>query len=82
MHCGVLGYIQRERDEDAKNFKKDNPELDMKSISPFVLSESLKGNSFDKNVYCKTYTDYALFASTLLIRCLRSEYHDFCKGFY
>lgn len=79
---GVLGYIQRERDEDAKGFKKQNPELDMKSVSPIVLQFFLNGYTFDKNTYCKTYADYALFAATLLIKSLRSENHEFCKAIF
>lgn len=77
---GVLGYLQRERDEDAKGYKKNNPDLDMKSISPYVLEKFLNGESFDKLIYCKTYADYAIFAATLLIKSLRSENHEFCKA--
>lgn len=77
---GALNYLQRERDEDAKGYAKDNPNLDMKSVSPFVFQEFISGRSWDKNVYNKTYADYTLFAVSLLIKCLRSEYHDFCKG--
>lgn len=76
---GVLGYLQRERDEDAKGYVKSNPELDMKSVSPYVLEKYTKGEGFDKNVYCHTYADYALFATTLAIKCLRGPFHDFCK---
>lgn len=77
---GALGYLQRERDEDAKGYKKSNPDLDMKEVSPEVLFKFLNGESFDKIIYCHTYADYALFAASLLIRCLRSEDHEFCKA--
>lgn len=77
---GVLGYLQRERDEDAKGYVKDNPNLDMKSVSPEVWPLYFAAEGFDKNVYCHTYADYALFASTLLIKSLRSENHEFCKA--
>jgi len=76
---GVLRYIQRQRDEDAKGYAADNPTLDMKSVSPEVWPLYLKAEGFDKNVYCQTYADYALFAATLLIKSLRSENHEFCK---
>jgi len=49
-----------------------NKELDMKSISKYVLKKYTAGEGFDKNVYCQTYADYALFATTLAIKCLRT----------
>ena len=45
---GAIGYLERECKEDAKNYKKNNPDLDMKQVSPKVLKFYLKGEKFDK----------------------------------
>lgn len=70
---GAIGYLERECKEDAKNYKKNNPDLDMKQVSPKVLKFYLKGEKFDKIKYCNTYADYVLFASILAIEALRGE---------
>ena len=68
---GVFLYIEDECLKDSKNYKKNNPNLDMKSVSNDVLNMFLDGKSFDKIKYCKTYADYILFAASLAIKSLR-----------
>lgn len=70
---GAIGYLERECKEDAKNYKKNNPNLNMKQVSPEVLKFYLKGEKFDKIKYCKTYADYVLFANILAINALRGK---------
>lgn len=70
---GALGYLERECKEDAKNYKKNNPTLDMKKVSKDVFNFYLNGEKFDKIKYCKTYADYILFASTLAITALKKD---------
>lgn len=70
---GAIGYLERECNEDAKNYKKNNPSLDMKKVSPYVLECYLKGEKFDKVKYCKTYADYVLFANVLAITALKGK---------
>lgn len=67
---GVFLYIEDECLKDSKNYKKNNPNLDMKSVSNDVLNMFLDGKSFDKIKYCKTYADYILFAASLAIKSL------------
>ena len=76
---GAIGYLERECKEDAKNYKKNNPDLDMKQVSPQVLKFYLKGEKFDKIKYCKTYADYVLFASILAIEALRGKDRTIAK---
>ena len=76
---GAIGYLERECEEDAKNYKKNNPDLDMKKVSPKVLEFYLKGEKFDKMKYCKTYADYVLFANILAITALRGKDRDIAK---
>lgn len=70
---GAVGYLVREKEEDAKSYRANNPELDMKSISPEVMSFFEKGEKFDKMKYCKTYADYTLFAVVLAITALKGK---------
>lgn len=70
---GAVGYLVREAETDAKAYKANNPELDMKSISPEVLEFFKKGEKFDKMKYCKTYADYTLFAAVLAIQALKGK---------
>jgi len=70
---GAVGYLVREAKTDAKSYKKNNPELDMKSVSPEVLEFFKKGEKFDKMKYCKTYADYTLFAAVLAIQALKGK---------
>ncbi len=70
---GAIGYLEREYKEDAKNYKKNNSNLDMKKVSSEVLKFYLEGKKFDKVKYCKTYADYVLFAATLVITALKGE---------
>lgn len=70
---GAIGYLVRESETDAKNYRNANPELDMKSVSPEVMEFFKKGEKFDKMVYCKTYADYALFAAVLAIQALKGK---------
>ena len=76
---GAIGYLERECKEDAKNYKKNNSNLDMKKVSPEVLEFYLKGKKFDKMKYCKTYADYVLFANILAITALRGEDRNIAK---
>ena len=76
---GAIGYLERECREDAKNYKKNNPKLDMKQVSPEVLEFYLKGKKFDKMKYCKTYADYVLFANSLAITALRGKDRNIAK---
>jgi hypothetical protein len=57
---GFMEYGEREIVTDAKSFNANNPNLDMKSVSPEVLDFFLKGEKFDKMKYCKTYAEYTL----------------------
>lgn len=70
---GAIGYLLRETEEDAKGYKRDNPELDMKAVSPEVWEFFQKGEKFDKMKHCKTYADYTLFASVLAIQALKGK---------
>ena len=70
---GAIGYLVREAQEDAKSYRANNPELDMKAISPDVLEFYKKGEKFDKMKYCKTYADYTLFAAVLAITALKGQ---------
>lgn len=70
---GATGYLLREADEDAKGYKRDNPDLDMKAVSPEVWEFFEKGEKFDKMKHCKTYADYTLFASVLAIQALKGK---------
>lgn len=70
---GATGYLLREAEEDAKGYKKDNPDLDMKAVSPEVWEFFEKGEKFDKMKHCKTYADYTLFASVLAIQALKGK---------
>lgn len=76
---GALGYLEREAKEDAKSYIKNNPNLDMKQVSPEVLSFYMKGEKFDKLKYCKTYADYVLFANILAITALRGKDREVAK---
>lgn len=76
---GAIGYLERECKDDAKNYKKNNPNLDMKQVSPEVLKFYLKGKKFDKMKYCKTYADYVLFANILAINSLRGKDREIAK---
>ena len=70
---GAVGYLIREAEDDAKSYRKNSPDLDMKSISPEVLEFFKKGEKFDKMKYCKTYADYTLFAAVLAITALKGK---------
>lgn len=70
---GAISYIVRECETDAKNYKKNNPELDMKMLSPNVCNFICEGKSFDKIKYCNTYADYVVFAVSLAIKSLRGK---------
>lgn len=76
---GALGYLEREVLTDAKGYKANNPELDMKSVSPSVIEHYRKGEKFDKLKECKTYADYILFATVLAIQSLKGKDHDVAK---
>ena len=76
---GATGYLIREATEDAKGYRKEHPELDMKSVSPEVWEFFSKGDKFDKLKYCKTYADYALFACVLAIKSLRGQDKQIAK---
>ena len=45
----------------------------MKTISNDVLKLYLKGETFNKLTYCKTYADYILFAASLAIQSLKGS---------
>jgi len=68
---GALIYIEEECLNDSKKYKKNNPNMDMKTISNDVLKFYLKGETFDKLTYCNTYADYILFAASLAIQSLK-----------
>ncbi len=76
---GATGYLEREAKEDAKGYKKDNPDLDMCKVSPEVWEFFSKGEKFDKLKFCKTYADYTLFASVLAIQALKGQDRDIAK---
>lgn len=70
---GALGYLERESKEDAKNYRKNNLNLDMKKVSSNVLNFYLEDKKFDKIKYCKTYADYVLFANILVTSSLKGK---------
>ena len=70
---GAVGYLVGQAETDAKSYKANNPDLDMKSLSLEVLEFFKKGEKFDKMKYCKTYADYALFAAVLAIQALKGK---------
>lgn len=76
---GATGYLIREAETDAKGYRKNNPDLDMKSISPEVWDFYSKGQKFDKLKYCKTYADYTLFAAILAIEALKGKDREVAK---
>ena len=76
---GALTYIENEILNDSKNYIKNNPNLDMKKVSPYVLKKYLNGESFDKIKYCKTYAEYVLFATSLAIKSLKSPLRKIAK---
>lgn len=76
---GAVGYLQREARDDAKGYKKDNPDLDQKSVSKEVMEFFTKGEKFDKMKYCHTYAEYTLFAAILAIEKLKSADKDIAK---
>lgn len=75
----ALNYLEREISEDAKGYRKNNPNMDMKSVSPNVFEFYKNGQFFDKNVHCYTYADYILFAAGLSIAILKSNDHLLAK---
>ena len=77
---GATGYLIREAEEDAKGYRKNNPDLDMKSVSPEVWEFFSKGEKFDKMKFCKTYADYTLFASVLAIQALKGNDREIAKA--
>ncbi len=74
---GALGYLEDEILHDSKDYKKENPDLDMKSVSPRVFEFYTRGEKFNKLTECHTYADYLLFASVLAIQSLKGKYHAF-----
>lgn len=76
---GALTYIENEILNDSKNYIKNNPNLDMKRVSSYVLKKYLNGESFDKIKYCKTYAEYLLFATSLAIKALKSRFRKIAK---
>lgn len=77
---GAIGYLEREARDDVKGYKADNPDMDMKEVSPEVFEFFKKGQKFDKMKYCKTYADYTLFAAVLSIEALRGQDRDIAKA--
>ncbi len=77
---GATGYLIREAEEDAKGYRKNSPDLDMKSVSPEVWEFFSKGEKFDKMKFCKTYADYTLFASVLAIQALKGNDREIAKA--
>ena len=73
---GALGYIEGEILNDSKDYQKNNPDLDMKSVSPRVLDFFSRGEKFNKMTECKTYADYLLFASVLAIQSLKGKHRE------
>ena len=76
---GATGYLVREAGTDAKGYRENNPDLDMKSVSPEVWEFYSKGQKFDKLKYCKTYADYTLFAAILAIEALKGKDRDVAR---
>lgn len=70
---GATGYLIREAKDDVKGYKQDNPDIDMKEVSPEVWEFFSRGEKFDKMKHCKTYADYTLFASVLAIQGLKGK---------
>lgn len=77
---GAIGYLEREARDDVKGYKANNPDMDMKGISPEVFEFFKKGQKFDKMKYCKTYADYTLFAAVLAIEALRGQDRNIAKA--
>lgn len=64
--AACISYLVREVNEDAKGYRKENPDADQRSVSDFVFNCFKQGKKFDKNVYCHTYGEYVVFAATLM----------------
>lgn len=64
--AACISYLIREVEEDAKGYRKANPDADQKQVSDYVFDHFKKGEKFDKSVYCHTYAEYVLFAATLM----------------
>lgn len=77
---GAIGYLEREARDDVKGYKANNPDMDMKKVSPEVFEFFKKGQKFDKMKYCKTYADYTLFAAVLAIEALRGQDRNIAKA--
>lgn len=77
---GATGYLLREAEEDAKGYRKSNPHLDMKSVTPEVWQFFTEGKKFDKMQYCKTYADYTLFAGILAVQGLKGNDRNIAKA--
>ena len=77
---GATGYLVREAQEDVKGYRKNNPNLDMKKVSPEVWEFFIRGEKFDKMKYCKTYADYTLFACVLAIQALKGKDRKIAKA--
>ena len=77
---GATGYLEREAMEDSKGYRKTNPNLDMRKVSPEVWEFFSKGEKFDKMKFCRTYADYTLFASVLAIQGLKGKDREIAKA--
>ena len=69
--CSCVSYLVKEVETDAKGYIEKNPQADQKEVSDFVWDHFEKGEKFDKNVYCTTYAEYVLFATTLATNCIK-----------
>lgn len=76
----ATGYLLREAQEDIKGYRRSNPDLDMKKVSPKVWEFFIRGDKFDKMKYCKTYADYTLFISGLAINALKGKDRKIAKA--
>lgn len=71
--ASCISYLVREVEEDAKGYRKENPDADQKAFSDFVFDCFKNGDKFDKSVYCHTYAEYVLFAATLMTSSCRKH---------
>lgn len=75
---GAIGYLAREVETDAKDYRKVFPLLD-RTIKPELFEFYRNGQWFNKIEHCKSYAEYILFAATLAMKSIK-KYGDIAKS--
>lgn len=76
----AISYLEMEYEYDLKDYIKNNPLLDQKSISNEIIYSFKNGINFDKVKLCSTYAEYFVFACSRAINACRSEHADLAKS--